>query len=141
MKKILLMAILIFTPLANSWAGGGSSGVGSATYVGPDIVAVLPEGMIANRGDGVLIDAETQEPLIQVETVSAENLGSETGDYLAQSTLGAVHGFEFLPSFGSDRSNRWAVCNPANGECLKLTPLSRTNLRVPAIVGALRRVE
>jgi len=133
MKTLIFLLIFISSyALAN-----GSSSIGNAIFVADGVFTVLPDHFIEQQG-GQFVDAKTKEPLVSIGSVARSELSSY-GDALAHSKFGSVDGFEYLPTPQSGEQNFWVICTDGRDTCTKLAPLSRSNPKVPAIVGALTR--
>lgn len=115
-----------------AWAGNGSSSVGSASIpIFGDVAAALPAGLVVTNGNLV---QDGSAPILALTPIAQEEL---TGRWVP-SKLGAVQGYEFVPERDSAEKNSWAVCG-AQG-CMKITPLSDRNSKIPAVIGSLIKV-
>ena len=142
MKYIFSVFCLLFSSLCTSpsWAdGNGSSGIGNAYMINENLAAILPQNSIEVDRDEIR-DAKSHEKLLQI-TPATEAEMRKFGDKLVKAKLGSVDGLEYIPNVNDAKAkNFWIVCQK-KGECIKLLPLSKTNSKVPAIIGALSKIQ
>jgi hypothetical protein len=123
-----LLAVTFLTAIS-AWAGSGSSSVGSASIpIFGDLAAALPEGFVQTNGNLV---QDGKAPILSLSPIAQSEL---TGHWVS-SQLGGVQGYEYIPDRGSGQTNSWAVCQSQG--CVKLTPLSSQNPKIPAVIGSL----
>ncbi len=135
---VTLVALQAFCAVTVFGMGNGSSGVGNgitAIDSGMNVNAFLPNDYVETQGDQVL-DKKTKEPLIKLDKISKDDL-ARYGRRLSHSQLGGLDGFEYIPEISDPYpQNFWIVCDKGE-KCLKMSPLSKTNPKVPAVIGAL----
>lgn len=127
----LLISLFTVMIISNSWAGNGSSGVGTAVIV-PGYGALNFKGSVENVNN-VIIDSQTKEELIQVTKVNRSEINFSS---LSPSNFGRAKGFEFIPKV-LGQENRWVLCKKGQDECYRLVPISKTNKKIPSILGSL----
>jgi hypothetical protein len=131
MKKRLL-AIFLLSSATTAFANG-SSGVGSAKIPITDgISAALPSNFARTQGDKILDGSETLFALSPIKR-------SELSEKWVSARLGSVQGYEYWPTPDSNESNAWVICEKTKDTCTKLVPLSKSNHKIPAIIGSLIR--
>lgn len=148
MKKIALIVLtpaLAFALCAASFAasggGNGSSGIGNLEVEGNLAAQVSLSQPVVKKGDE-LVDAQTGEKLIKIDRVERARLEGLYGFQLVDAKLGAVKGFEYQPTRAggaAGEQNLWIVCGTGQDLCVRLTPLSRTNPKIPNLIGALTK--
>lgn len=127
----LLIPVFTFFIACHSWAGNGSSGVGTASIV-PGFGAKNFKGSIENV-DNVIIDKKTNEKIVKIIKVNKDSIDFKK---LAPAKFGETHGHEFIPNkYGED--NYWVLCKKGEVECYKLIPLSKDNKKIPSMLGSL----
>jgi hypothetical protein len=118
-----LFSILFFLLASvNTWAENGSSGIGTAVIV-PGYSALNFKGKVGKKNE-IIFDKETKENILKTLKLDKSEIDFTK---LSQSKLGMIMGFEFNPSQNSKKENY----------CYKLIPLSKTNKKIPSILGAL----
>lgn len=127
----LLVSLFTLMIVSNSWAGNGSSGVGTAVIV-PGYGALNFKGSVENVNN-VIIDSQTKEELIQVTKVRRSEINFAS---LSASNFGGAKGFEFIPKV-LGQENRWVLCKKGEDDCYRLVPISKTNKKIPSILGSL----
>lgn len=114
-------------------AGNGSSGVGTAS-IARGFVANSFAGKIKRVGDTV-IDLDSKEKILEIETLGKVDIDFKI---LVKSDLGQVQGFEYVP-YSIKEKNYWILCNDDEEICFKLMPTSKTNKKIPSILGSLSK--
>lgn len=113
--------------------GNGSSGIGNLVPVAAGLRTTMASADSIKVSGDVIVDGKTGEKLLSIEPAPAN---PQPGPNLVPAQLGTLQGFEYLPRNGSGGGNYWIVCGSANA-CYRLSPLSTTNAKVPAIIGGL----
>jgi hypothetical protein len=134
LKLFSVMFILLAS--ANTWAENGSSGIGTAAIV-PGYSALNFKGKVGKKND-IIFDKETNENILK--SVKLDKLEIDFTK-LSQSKLGMIMGFEFNPSQNSKKENYWVLCPEKENYCYKLIPLSKTNKKIPSILGSLIEIK
>ena len=138
----LFLMVLLSSVGVQADGGNGSSGVGNSFPITDGIEARVTDdrSLVMNTSGNRIVDGKTGEGLFAVDHIDKRNLLKEDGQ-LVRSQMGSVDGFEHLPSSHQDGSasptHYWLIC-PKGTQCLRLTPLSRTNPKVEMTIGALR---
>jgi len=133
-----LISAWVFSLIASNivWANG-SVIIGNKISIAPGIQTIGPSSnwvkILANQ----LIDGNSGEPLFYLQ-----ELGGQVGadPQLVSTSLGLMQGLERVPVYQAhDQSRYYVVCrNPQS--CLKLTPLTKSNPKAPALLGGLQLV-
>lgn len=120
-------------------SGNGSSGVGNHLLnIGKGLDTYLANAKTIRKNGEYLIDAETTEKLIKIGHINPSEFAHYRGRWVP-SNLGNLNGFEYLPDESEiGKKNEWAVCTSAN-DCILLSPISESNVKVQNIVGGLRK--
>lgn len=135
MKLFAALVLLSLLCVSSVFAEGGSSGVGSAMPVANGISAALPDGFV-KVVSGVIQDGD--QPILSLTTLTPDQI-KELEIIWTKARLGSVNGYEFWPTPESHDQNTWVICTRTKDQCTKLTPLSKTNRKVPAVLGSLFR--
>jgi hypothetical protein len=122
---VLLLLFGTSTALAN-----GSSGIGTAGIpITGEIAAALPSNF-AHVQDGKIVDGT--QPIFELSPVKRPLEGDQWFSVL----LGSVQGYEYRPGPDSTELNAWVICESKVDSCTKLVPLSKSNRKIPAIIGS-----
>jgi hypothetical protein len=128
----ILLALLLLLASSRGWANG-SSGIGTARLpITPMFSAVLSPDFVKVR-DGKVYDGE--QAIFRLSSVQRSHLG----ECWVPVKLGAVWGLEYRPGPDDPATNAWVICNEDESVCTKLTPLSHSNHKIPAVIGSLIR--
>ncbi len=135
MKSRFQITIMVFLALgltaSASRAGNGSSGIGNGVVIGSGVVAHPHSGKVSMT-EGNLIDGSNQEVLLWVAPTAFEEL--EANPALRSVTLGNLPGY--APQTDAEPAY-YAVCSVDHANCVKLTPVSKTNPMTEEIIQSL----
>jgi hypothetical protein len=114
-------------------------GVGNSLGITQTISANIgKEDRVEWRGN-VLVDLNRNEAILKRERLNS--LPRVDGVRVYRSRLGSVDGLEF--SANERASNRWVLCDSKPGArpagCVLITPMTRTNMKLLSVMGALRK--
>lgn len=125
----LILAAL--TLLNTAWAGNGSSGVGTALIVHRYYAQESIDSV--KNIDGYIVDLKSNEKIIKIDEMKKSEIDFTK---LSKARYGQVQGYEYIPKFPSTK-NYWVLCKSDENVCYKLSAISKTNRKIPAILGSL----
>ncbi len=135
LKSAALLIFLTCISGNGAWAGNGSSGVGTAS-IAKGFGASNLEGSVERIGDEV-VDVSTKEKILDVVVVKKEEVSLMN---LVKAKFGRVNGFEYVPESLKEK-NYWVLCKDGEKVCSKLIPASKTNKKIPSILGSLVEIQ
>lgn len=142
--SLLLFLLLDTRVLQAGEKGNGSVGVGNRVPLIQGLSAILPDRKYIQIQDNRIVDPLNGEQILVIDPVASPAERGPDRSKLVKSKLGGVSGWEYVPSTDAERGKvYWIVClekqkkREGSSSCLKITPTSRSNPKIGAVVGAL----